>query len=645
MRHLGYIRGMDDALRGGSMLNGRNTSTRHSTGGVYMGETGIAEKDYSNDIINYINTKYAAEFTLGEDEIDSLNPRQLVSIVLALEDYVRERNAANEMLPEVIHALVVEARAEKERLAEYEYLREHIDEENPQQLLDGALRESGIAAKAYAYIDDIGEQLSTAGTNVVDALSYIVRSWQGLDENVRDYFAESGDAKLAEFSGAVAYMETLQFEGEKKMLGDAFLSPGNAMTVAQFVEARAKNYSDARKAELAAFLNSLHEKKLYNEMNMEGALLEYLDSRNLNGKAYDEMKRYGLIDRYCDIVESGYTDKSEPLFEKYLRYRDLEAYIAGASRLEGEDDGAFAERIAAEFKATHGEPEGETYAGFAEDYFAGNITSVAYLPEEVRLYVASNDYYDGVFLNGLFLRNGNDINDFITKAYGSASLGDAVRAALVEYIGGFKSIDTYYGEELRTYLAKLTPRDQGRFRQYYYLSGVDDFADVLRPGFDDGIYGLGRKIAADLTVFGGMTEEILGALLASHEGLYMIVARDAENKKRATDYARSLVALRANPGLYASFRNYIIQVSDDANNEIITAQIVNGEEYIDRRNAETGMTERYCFMPEEERENGASMLGSLIAEEANNPLIRFACCLLRRRRKRFFRPATMGYTV
>jgi hypothetical protein len=76
--------------------------------------------------------------------------------------------------------------------------------------------------------------------------------------------------------------------------------------------------------------------------------------------------------------------------------------------------------------------------------------------------------------------------------------------------------------------------------------------------FRRGRVRLENAIAADMALLGGMAGEVIGELTASFDAIYKAARRDAEDKKRAESHARALVKLKENPGLFESYRNYLI---------------------------------------------------------------------------------------
>ncbi|MGV7931149.1 MAG: hypothetical protein AB2L13_19980 [Spirochaetota bacterium] len=575
-------------------------------------ESSIRGRDFSAEMLDYINAKLGAEIIVGEDGIDALDPETLAAVAGALSEYLDERTAAREALPGALGEIIRSALAARDRLAEYLYLGEHGAEENPQALLEAATEESGVASAVFAFVDGLGERFAEGG----DIAAYIMNTYRTLGEGVRTYLAESADAALRGLSEMAAYLDGIRFAMEKRALGSEFLAMDGAMTVAQFVEARGASYGAGEREALAAYLEILREKRLYDELDLEGSLMEYLEGRALAGGAYDELKRYALIDRFLDLAAGGFTDRGEPLFEKFARYRDFEASLRSGARLEGESDGEYAARMAAEFAAANPAGEGESYADFAEDFLSGATSAFTYLPGDVQFYVAANDYYDGVFAGGGVVRGG-ELDSFTGARYGSGSLEAAVRERLAAYVEGLGGIDTWYGQETSAYLAGLSETAREGFRTYLYVAGSNGPGDALRAGFAEGVYGLEDAIAADMALLGGMAGEVVGELTASFDAIYKAARRDAEDKKRAESHARALVKLKENPGLFESYRNYLIGATDADGNPTITVEPLDGGSVIDGRDAETGAVNRYRYVPAESGPNGTSMLGSLIVEESN----------------------------
>ncbi len=616
MAALGYIEGVEPSIAFRDYARRATYEYAAQNAAVLpWNESAISGRDFSAEMLDYINAKLGAHFVLTEEGIDGLNPDELSMVAEALSEYLGDAIKAREALPGALGEIISSALTARDRLAEYLYLGAHRDEENPEALLAAATEESGIASAALTFIEGIGERLSGEGTG--DLFAYVTNAYRPLGEGVKAYLAESADAALRELSETAAYLDGLRYAMEKRALGSEFLAMEGAMTVAQFIEARVASYDDAERGELAAYLEILHEKRLYDELKLEGALAEYLEGRGLSAGAYDEVRRYALIDRFLRHAAGGFADRSEPLFEKYARYRDFEAHIAAAARIEDESDASFAARMAAEFQAESPSPGGESYSDYAAEYLSGARSAMCFLPEDVRLYIAANDYCDGVFARGRFMHGAAEINAYSAEAYGSESLGEAVRERLTAYINGLGRIDTWYGQETGAYMAGLTEAEREAFRRYRYLSSRDEFADALRTGFGEGLYGLEASIAADMSLFGGMAEEQLGALLDSFETLYAAVRRDAETKKSAESHAQSLVRLKRNPEVFASYRNYLIGVTDADGNAAISVETADGSAVIDGRDPDTQTVNRYYYLPAEERPNGNSMLGSLIVEESN----------------------------
>ncbi|HSV97218.1 MAG TPA: hypothetical protein VLM75_09810, partial [Spirochaetota bacterium] len=618
MAALGYIEGVEPAIAlRDYVARGKYAFAAQNAGSLPWGETAIAGKDFSAEMLNYINAKLGAGFVVGAEGIDALDPEKLAAVAGALSEYLDEKYAARGALPGALGEIIRSALAAKEKLAEYLYLHTHMDEENPQALLAEATRESGIASAVLTFIDGIGERLSGGGSADGDIFAYITNNYRSLGDGVKAHLAESADAALSGFSEIAVYMDGLRFAMEKRALGSEFLSMGGGFTVEQFIEARAGGYGATERNELGAYLDILHEKRVYAEMSLEGTLMEHLEGRTLAAGAYDELKRYALIDRFLVLASGGFADRSEPLFEKFSRYRDFEARLGAGARLDGESEAAYAARLAAEFAATNPAPAGESYADFAECFLAGTIRSTAYLPEDVQWYVAANEYYDGVFAGGGFVRSGEELDSFVDAMYGSQSLNTAVRERLMAYIEGLGGIDTWYGQETGAYLAGLSDARLEGFRKYLYVCGRGGPGNALRAGFGEGVYGLEASIAADMALLGGMAEEMIGGMAASFDALYGAARREAEAKERTESHARSLVKLKENPELFESYRNYMIEVTDKDGNATIVVEAVDGANVIDGRDADTGEVNRYYYMPAENRANGKSMLGSLVVEESN----------------------------
>ena len=331
--------------------------------------------------------------------------------------------------------------------------------------------------------------------------------------------------------------------------------------------------------------------------------MEYLEGRALAGGAYEELKRYALIDRFLDLAAGGFTDRGEPLFEKFARYRDFEASLRSGARLEGESDGEYAARMAAEFAAANPAGEGESYADFAEGFLSGATSAFTYLPGDVQYYVAANDYYDGVFAAGGVVRGG-ELDSFTGARYGSGSLEAAVRERLAAYVEGLGGIDTWYGQETSAYLAGLSEAAREGFRTYLYVAGANGPGDALRAGFAEGVYGL--RTTPPIWPLGGMARRLSVTDRVVRRDL---LGRGGARRTKARSRTRAREAERE-PWAFRKLPNYLIGATDADGNPTITVEPLDGKRHR-RRDAETGAVNRYRYAPEagERNEHAGSFTG------------------------------------
>ena len=573
-------------------------------------------RDFSAGMLDYINSRLGWRFVLSEEGLDELDPEELSLVAEALSEYMAEGTRERGALPDALGEIIRTVLAARDRLDEYLYLAQHRDEEDPEALLEAATRENGVASAVLEFVEGIGERL--AGDAAGGLFAYIVKAYRSLDEGVRAYLVENGDEALKALSDTAVYLAGLEFAMEKAALGAEFLTMDGSVTVARFVEARGASYGEDERKELAAYIEALREKRLYDEMGLETALMEYLEGRALSGAAYDELKRYALIDRYLRFASGGFSECEEPLFERYARYRDFEKLLRSNGPLDGEGEAGYAERMASEFAAAHPAGEGESYLDFAREFLGGRTSSFVHLPEEVRYYVAAGDYYEGAFVDGVFVRGAEELDSYIGARYGSLGLDESVRGMLAAYVEGIGGIDTWYGQETEAYMSSLSQQACGAFRRYLYAAIPSRDLSVLRPGFSEGVYGLERSIEADLAFLGGMADEAIGRLAGRFEEAYQAAGRAAANAKRAESFAASLVELEECPGQFESYRNYMINATGEDGKPAISVETIDEKGVVDGRDPETGVVNVYRYVPAENGPNGRSMLGSLIVEESNN---------------------------
>ncbi len=544
-----------------------------------------------------------------------------------LTGYIIAKESRGEIVPKAVAALIEELRKNSYRLGEYEYLKNNAGAtpETARERLDAATAASSTSTAAAEFLNAMTESFQNPEISGTDMIRGLVAAFDALDGDTRGYFTDYVDAAGTEDNGESAenilivenFVELIEgyrgmlFQYDKERLGAGFVSPDNSMDLDLYMDTNAGGFTPAEQAQLREYLTGLNEKRLYNDAEITGALADYVAGRGLDAAGESELLNYGLIDNYLTIREELNSGGTAPgaysEFGEYLRYDSLERYIA-AQLAGGETD---TNTIVNGFITANegGDTTNLTdYTAFTDAFRSGTMKSAAYLPEDVQLYLASSDYYQGFFLNNGFLKTQAEIDSYMDEQYGRDSFSALVRDSITRYIGSFAGIDNYYGQEIKEYMAGLSGSALETFKRYYYLSGALEGADldaVMMPGYDSGIFGLQGMINGEIMLKGSVFEDELYDLPGEINGVYDVVFGDRMKKGRVTQYATTLVNYADKPGAFESYRRYILGGLEDGG---IASQ--NNGESMDTRDGGSGELDTVNYRNDD--------IDNLILEEMNS---------------------------
>lgn len=602
-------------------------------------EREMGDTDFRAEILDYVNAKTPG-FVLSEESLGDLGIYELSAAAALAEEYLAEKDARGEAVPAVCRDIAARIAMNHERMLECNYLEAHAGEENPGAILESAIARSGATSSALSFLEGARNILFAGGS-----LEAILEGYGTLEEKARGYLAGLEDASVRELIDDLNVLKNIQFEKEKNRLAAEFVAEGQTLDPDRFISARCGSYTESEREAIRNHLLAYAEKKAFLESDIKGALSDYLDSRKLSGPLRAEMERFGLIERYMKLIETG-RGADEPAFSEYLRHHALQQHIASQARREGESDGEYLERIVDLYLAGHVSESGhrEEYIDFSGDFLARRRDSRAYLPGEVREHIAANAYYDGVFTQGGFLRTDDEIRAFMDEAFGVEGLSAAVRDSLSAYIGSFSGIDSYYGQEAGAYIESLPGEPLAQFRKYLLLP-AQGFPAALRPDFESGVYGLESAALAGVYLSEGMAGLVCVHMKESIAHAVRIVKSDSIERGRLEKFARSLAAWKSNPEAFESYRNRIetLEAEGESGAILLEAKESDGESYLDEIDGVTGRIKTFYFAPESF--DGSGMIRSMIIEAANGCSREFESLLKASRREAVDEPAGGAVTI
>lgn len=563
----GNLVGASDLMTGATY---RFVSSNQTTFGI--NEERTSGRDFATEILEAVN--YGGMGAVGRDCLANLKSEEIPAIADRIEQYVRERNAAKDTLPQGVLELASQLRVAADRIGEYNFIINNRNTADVAALVAARTAATGTVQRSLEFMNAAWQFLK-GGNAAPEGLTRMMTMYQGLNESDRAYLAGLNDSGINDLLTSMSYLAGLKADEKILQAGVAFVSPDNTLELDTFMDTRYADATEEERQAIREYLLPLNEKRAYSNADLSSGIVAYLESRNLGGGMMAEMRRYALVGEYLSMTTSGDYTRIDPAFQEYV---------------------------------TH--------------LLAADPGYMRYLPEEVKEYVASNRYYSEYYTSGQFLRTDEQIEGYLDTVNAELSFGAEVRQGIASYISDLRPIDTYYGQDLEAYMNGLAASEREKFRRYAYLSGtLRD--DSLRNGFDTGVYGIDRQIAADIEILGGTANMVLGDLAGAIDSAFQKVGYDYSAKAREERYARTLSQYRENPAQFASYRNYILQLTEElpenpapgqAPAELLTGTMLTGEAIHDTVDPGTGRINTIYYTA---ADPDKSMLGSMILEEMN----------------------------
>ncbi len=505
----------------------------------------LNSRDYLTGMLGYINSKLplstvGEDITLTADNLRNLTPAQLSLAAEGAQRYVSSLEGSGIPVPAYLYDLTHDLTSFKSALDDGLFISDFMNGRitgTVDEIYENARKSAVISSEAESFIKAAMDFINNGGYGAGETSEQVLIMWSSLSDASKNFIRGNESSEITSISD---YIDSLTLSRDKlniSLYADNYVTSGSGMKPAEY--AAALGLSGEGAESLVKIIEPVYNRRSYESALAAGGIdsIENYVTSNFTGESAEELKRYALVKNYLSLKTSDGYSGADTAFTAYVSYRKFEDYlkdfINGTPKGDTESESEYLDRIMASWSGG----VSYDYRSFASDFINKKISSFAYLPDEVRVYAASEAYYNSIFKNGKVLDK-SGIETFLEGRFGSDAVTGDLVDSVYSYAMNLNTIRGYYGQE--GYAERLDSENREFFEMYRY--GGDT---VLLPGLEYGIYGSRQYTLALAQAASGETGEALDRFItAAEKGMagVSLAARLDSNRLRSAESLRTFYA-------------------------------------------------------------------------------------------------------
>ena len=407
----------------------------------YNNEKFMQGHNYLAELYGFIKSKSGIGENAGGNpfsvEVFSGMTAYEISIAAGMvQKYVESLESAGVPVPDSIRSVAESMSSIKEGLDKKLFILSYMNgllEGSPDEIFIGASETFKEISGIEEFLTQCGELISSS-TDDLYLAGVITGAYDKLSHEWKEYLqSRTGDGVMS-FDRFMAELNTTLFNAELADYEEIYsLNAGN-MTPAQ----QSLLIPENMRERFIADMTPVYETTQYDIALSEGrvdSIELYVETRDLDTVTASQLRAYALITHYMEnsTKSAGCYDSS---FEGYNMFKSFEEFICETARIDGESNSDYIDRCVNSFIQSNG-GEASELTDFAVSYLDSEITSYSFLPDEVKVYLAQQFYYDNVYGAN---KSYHDIEGLLAEEYGRDSISDNIVDAVSRYAGRLNAV-------------------------------------------------------------------------------------------------------------------------------------------------------------------------------------------------------------